>query len=168
MSDFDGEVTVHYDEAPGSVNAGKGGYGKHWGQAHSQKLAWEGIYQMLFMQAKLPRRLAYVEVNAELQFTTPNTRRDPDNFHHPVAKPLGDALVKGGWLEDDNPEFYELRKVALSREKLTGVGPLVKSRIVLNVKYRLGSDAAGTLSPGGADPGRAASAGEPLGESARG
>lgn len=133
---IDGSIIVHYDDTPKTVNKGGGGARKHWGPGSKEKAMWEGIYMMLFLQGKLPKKLDWVGVGVVLEYTTPNTKRDPENFRHPVVKPLADALVKAGYIPDDNPDHFEVRDFAISKSKLVGVGPLVKSRINLAIDYR--------------------------------
>ena len=136
--DFDGCVNFYYDDTPKTVNKGGGGSRGHWSKGHKEKAMWEGIYCMCLLQAKLPRPLAYVQVDVVLAYTRPNTKRDPENFRHPVMKPLADALVKAGYIEDDNPDFFSVGVFQISRDKLdVPKGSLVKSRIDVTVHYRL-------------------------------
>lgn len=141
MSDdrLDGNRIVYYDATPKTVNKGGGGVRGHWSKASREKSRWEGLYMMLFLQCKLPKHLEFVRVGITLEFTTPNTRRDPENFRHPVVKPLADALVKGGYLPDDTADYFEVDHLVISKDKLTGLPPksLVKSRITLAIDYRL-------------------------------
>jgi hypothetical protein len=71
---------------------------------------WRGILTEKLVASHLPRRLG--RVFAEIEFTFPDvTRRDQGNFRVVVEKALGDALVEGGWLEDDDWDHYELGAV---------------------------------------------------------
>jgi hypothetical protein len=134
--EFDGCVHFHYDDTPKTVNKGGGGSRGHWSKGHKEKAMWEGIYCMCFLQAKLPRPLEYVQADIVLGYTRPNTKRDPENFRHPVAKPLADALVKAGYLSDDDPEHFSIGIFEISRDKLDVPGSLVKSRIDVTLHYR--------------------------------
>lgn len=134
---IDGSATVHYDEAPGTINKGGGGTRGHWSKGHKEKMRWEGIYMALILQAKLPKHLDYVSVHITLEYVRPNTKRDPENFRQPVVKPLADALVKAGYLPDDTREHFEVEDLVISKTKLEGAPPLVKSRITLRIDYRL-------------------------------
>lgn len=124
-----------YDEVPPSsnTNSGVGGRGHHHGIART-KLKWEGILQYMLMAAKVPRPLPFVEVSAELQFKDAGRRRDADNWHFAISKPLGDALVKGGWISDDTPDFYTFGKVEISKVKLATPNPMVKGRLILRLE----------------------------------
>jgi len=135
---MDGSVTVHYDDTPRTVNKGGGGTRGHWSKGYKEKKRWEGLYMLLFLQAKLPKKLDYVNIHITLEYTTPNTKRDPENFRHPVVKPLADSLVAAGYLEDDTREHFEVEDLVISPDKLV-LPPksLVKSRITLRIDYRL-------------------------------
>ena len=47
--------------------------------------------------------MQFCTISIVLRFKRRN-RRDPENYRHPVTKPLLDALVRGGWLTDDTEE----------------------------------------------------------------
>lgn len=127
-------VTVYVDQVPPSSNenTGVGGRGNPKGVSRTKK-AWEGIFQMLLMQAKVPRRVDRIHVKPQLKFRTKH-RRDADNFYFAVGKPLGDALVKGGWLVDDDYTRYEMERVEIE-VGVTDLPPLAKGRTVLIVTY---------------------------------
>jgi len=124
--------TLTHDEVPGSVNAKKGGVGAHHMQTHREKMRWEGTYGMMLMVAKVPRNLPLVRVKIELQFTTPNNRRDVENFRHPITKPFADALVKLGYIPDDTEAYFRVEDLRISPDKLDAP-PLVKSRMVIQI-----------------------------------
>lgn len=126
-----------YDDAPKSSNrnTGVGGRGNPHGIAR-EKGRWEGIFQVLLMKERVPRPLRHVKATAELQFRD-KRRRDADNFYFPISKPLGDALVKGGWLEDDNPDYYAFERVRIHPERLEDPPPLVKAKLVIVLEYEL-------------------------------
>lgn len=126
--------TMFYDEVPPSsnTNSGVGGRG-HWQGVAKTKLKWEGIFQYMLMAAKVPRPLPSVTVFAELQFRD-KRRRDSDNYYFAISKPLGDALVKGGWLVDDNPDYYAFNRVKISETRLVSPNPLVKGRLTLRLE----------------------------------
>jgi Holliday junction resolvase RusA-like endonuclease len=125
--------TLVYDEAPPSNNAGGGGTKQNKFHANRLKQQWQGVYALLLLKERVPKHLRHVIVSVELQFTRPNTRRDPHNYYQSVIKALADAMTKGGWLDDDTEEFFEALPIRISKEKLTGVGPLVKSRMVITL-----------------------------------
>jgi hypothetical protein len=53
-----------------------------------------------------------VIVAAHLRFPT-KRKRDEGNFRIILEKAMGDALVNGGWLPDDNPEHYVFQHVTI-------------------------------------------------------
>jgi hypothetical protein len=110
-------VTFVINEVPKSSNHGGGGSRRHWGVAHREKAKFEGLFLMALLAEKMPRPVARVQATVELQFRR-RLRRDPDNYHFPISKPLGDALVKGGYIPDDTSEFYRLTEVTINPEAL--------------------------------------------------
>lgn len=97
---------LEYDVLPPSANAGNR-RGRHWASAREIKKQWEGIFMVLLLKAKVPKGLARVHVNVELQFKG-NKRGDPDNYYAPISKPLADCLVKCDWIPDDGPDHYSM------------------------------------------------------------
>jgi hypothetical protein len=80
-------AVLSYDETPPSSNTNKGVGGRgHPKSVARTKGRWEGIFQMMLMERRVPRRLAKVNVTAELQFVHAR-RRDADNFYFAIAKP---------------------------------------------------------------------------------
>ena len=103
---------LSYDDTPKSLNAGGAGSRRHWGPAHKEKRRWEGCWGMLLIHHKVPRGMSRVRIEAALEFAD-NRRRDVENYRPDLAKALGDALVKGGWLPDDTQEFFDLGMVRI-------------------------------------------------------
>lgn len=128
-------VIAYLDEAPPSANTntGVGGRGKPQAVART-KSEWEGKFAAAVMAARLPRRLTFVRVIPQLQFKRKGKAPDSDNFHFPISKPLGDALVKGGWLADDNPDCYACERPRMEMG-VTGLPPLAKARTTLEIHY---------------------------------
>ena len=129
-------VLTHNDTPPSSnKNAGVGGRGKPQAIART-KGEWQGIFAILLLQAKVPKRLVHVTATARLEFKNKG-RRDSDNFIFPVSKPLGDALTKGGWLVDDDSERYHFGGVEVVKSPLVDAPPLVKGRttVILEVEH---------------------------------
>lgn len=127
-------ITVFHNAVPPSsnTNTGVGGRGDPHAIART-KGTWQGIFGMLLLAGRLPRRCHRITVNVRLEFRT-KQRRDSDNFYFPVAKPLGDALTKGGWLEDDDATRYRCERP----EIVLGVVNLpfrVAGRTTLEVRY---------------------------------
>jgi Holliday junction resolvase RusA-like endonuclease len=110
-------VSFVVNEVPRTSNRGGGGSRRHWGVAHREKAKFEGLFLMHFLSEKLPKGLERVQATAQLQFKD-RRRRDPDNYHFPISKPLGDALVKGGYLPDDTADFYRLTEVTMNPDPL--------------------------------------------------
>lgn len=98
---------VFFDGVPPSYNETR--Y-LHWSKQAKLKKEWQALWELLLMEARVPRGLVYVEAKAMLRFPT-SRRRDEDNYKTPIAKSLGDALVNGGWLTDDTPEFFKMGDV---------------------------------------------------------
>jgi hypothetical protein len=100
--------TVTVAGVPNSVNRGGGGVrSTHWGTAHWEKKRWQKIFMDEFMVKGIPRRMHACNVEVLLRFRG-KYHRDLENFRHPVAKPLADALVAGGWLEDDTSDYFTI------------------------------------------------------------
>lgn len=169
---YDGSVTVEVAANPGTVNDGKQGKGRHWTTQQRAKVEWEGTFAYSFMKAKLPRHLRFVSVTVELQFIDPGRRRDSENYRHPISKPLADALVKGGWLEDDTDEFYVLERVTISSERLErtksqkAMGQ--RSRMIVTIDYLLDPAHHASLGAGGTEAGGGAAGARRMGPGARG
>lgn len=135
------EVTVYVDEAPPSSNKNNGVGGRgHPASIARTKREWEGKFAMLLLAAGVPRGLREVRVTPTLQFRTRN-QRDSDNFYFAVSKPLGDALVKGGWLADDTPAYYACERPRIEIG-VTDLPPLAKGRTVLAISYEEAVNAA--------------------------
>lgn len=128
-------VTAYIDETPPSANTntGVGGRGKPQAIART-KGEWEGKFAAALLAARVPRRLSYVRVTPELKFKRKGRAPDSDNFHFPISKPLGDCLVKGGWLFDDNPDHYACERPRIEMG-VTDLPPLAKGRTTLHITY---------------------------------
>lgn len=93
-------VVLTHTEAPPSLNE----YAhKHWRVFHRTKHYWQDIFEAELMSSPLsrpapPRRV--VRATAVITFPTRH-RRDEGNYRSLIEKALGDALVNGGWLDDD-------------------------------------------------------------------
>lgn len=110
-----GTVSFSYDDTPPSVNDPKSGYRGHWSQGASSKSRWEGIFAMLLLSMKVPKDLARVTATATLRFPR-RGRRDEGNFRFVLEKALGDALVKGGWLTDDDASRFTFPQLQFEDE----------------------------------------------------
>lgn len=82
----------------------------------AQKAQWQTLLAELLAATDLPKGLAHVLVEGEVTFPT-RQRRDQGNFRFLIEKALGDALVDGGWLDDDDWTRYEFGGLAASYEK---------------------------------------------------
>lgn len=83
-------------------------------QAH--KKAWQEALIAQLEQADLRRPLNRVVVEGEVTFPD-RRKRDQGNHRFFLEKALGDALVTGGWLADDDWERFEFGGLAQSYEK---------------------------------------------------
>lgn len=106
------ELTLY--ETPKSLNT-VGSRGSHWAYTKEKK-KWEGLLGMALMVAKVPRHLARVEASAVLTFKQKRTR-DEGNYRMMLEKALGDVLVAGGWLSDDDPERYSFGKLVFDPDR---------------------------------------------------
>jgi hypothetical protein len=111
---MDFQLTLH--ETPPSLNAfGSVGGGTHHRYRRLKK-QWQEQLGTALMVAKVPRGLAKVSAAAMLTF--PEQRpRDEGNFRFLLEKALGDALVEGGWLEDDTADHFEFGRVFFSEQR---------------------------------------------------
>lgn len=107
---------VWYDDVPPSMNSSGSGYRGNPQAAHRVKKKWEGIFAVLLMSAKVPRRLTSVHANASLRFPQAR-RRDEGNYRMLIEKALGDALARGGWIEDDTPDAYSFHELQFEDDK---------------------------------------------------
>jgi hypothetical protein len=81
----------------------------------AMKEAWEGLFVALLTEAGLD---SCGRIVAEGEITFPDRkRRDQGNHRFLLEKALGDALVIGGWLEDDDWAHYEFGGLAQRYEK---------------------------------------------------
>lgn len=120
-------LTVEHGDIPPSANDSL--YRTHHHKAQRIKKQWQGTFGFLVMSAGLPRGLTKVTATAELKFRDPRRRRDADNYYLPISKPLGDALVAGGWIPDDTPQHYAFERVRISDQKAPTKG------LVLHLEY---------------------------------
>lgn len=80
---------------------------------------WKALLTKHLEASELPRGCAKIMVEGELTFPAEpraGAGRDQGNFRVILEKALGDALVDGGWLEDDRWEMYEFGNLAYSVE----------------------------------------------------
>lgn len=106
---WDGHVGI-----PPSFNAGGSG-GNHfiW---QNLKGTWERLFAAKLTAAGLPLGLRRITVEGLMCFPD-RGRRDQGNFRVVIEKALGDALVDGGWLEDDDWDRYEFGNLQRTYEK---------------------------------------------------
>lgn len=79
------------------------------------KRQWEDRFLILLVEAGMP---CCERVVVEGEATFPDrTRRDQGNFRMLIEKALGDALVRGGYLEDDDWSHYSFGDLAYRYEK---------------------------------------------------
>jgi hypothetical protein len=82
----------------------------------SMKEAWEGLFVALLTEADLSSTFERVVVEGEITFPD-RKRRDQGNHRFLLEKALGDALVIGGWLADDDWAHYEFGGLSQVYEK---------------------------------------------------
>lgn len=81
----------------------------------AMKEAWEGLLVSLITASDLGK-CERVVVEGEITFPD-QRRRDQGNHRFLLEKALGDALVAGGWLEDDDWSRYEFGGLAQRYER---------------------------------------------------
>jgi hypothetical protein len=86
--------------APPSMNEGGGGGAMDWRKYQGIKKAWMAVLAAKLAEECAGERWHAVTVECRIGFPT-RTKRDEGNVRWMVEKALGDALVVGGWLEDD-------------------------------------------------------------------
>lgn len=112
---------------PPSFNAV--GLHSHWTKGRKEKQRWQEMIETLLMAERAPRGMASAQASAEMFFKE-RRRRDEGNFRTILEKACGDALVNGGWIPDDTPEFYRFGSVGLN-------APCVgQPRTLLTVTFR--------------------------------
>jgi hypothetical protein len=94
-------------DTPKSVNHGGGGVRGHWTTAVREKQRWQDTFSFELLAWGIPKDMLHCKVGATLFFKK-RMRRDTENYRHPVIKPLADAFVAGGWLEDDTDAWFEV------------------------------------------------------------
>ena len=99
---------------PQSLNVG--GSGSNHFAYQTAKKQWQAVFTALLEATGLPTGLARIVVEGERGFPD-RTRRDQGNFRFMIEKALGDALVTGGWLEDDDWQRYSFGDLAYRYKK---------------------------------------------------
>lgn len=105
-----GRAALSIPGTPPSFNAV--GLHSHWTVGRKAKRDWQQWLSIALVEQRVPRALKQVRATATLRFKQ-RRRRDEINFATILNKALGDALVTGGWLEDDVPELYSFGRVEL-------------------------------------------------------
>lgn len=105
-----GRATLSIPGVPPSFNAV--GLHSHWTAGRKAKQDWQQWLSIALMEQRVARGLKSVSATATLRFKQ-RRRRDEINFATVLNKALGDALVEGGWLEDDTPDLYRFGRVEL-------------------------------------------------------
>jgi hypothetical protein len=84
---------------PPSLNVSGSG-ANHWTYQNTKRL-WQEEWTKLLVESEFPRNNESILVEAQVCFPD-RIKRDMGNFRYLAEKTLGDALVEGGWLEDDS------------------------------------------------------------------
>lgn len=80
------------------------------------KKQWEDVIKIKLEAEGLPKGLGRIVAEAVMCFPD-RAERDQGNFRFIIEKALGDALVDGGWLWDDDWSRYEFGNLAYAYEK---------------------------------------------------
>jgi hypothetical protein len=110
------QAKMHPDHlgAPTSFQAATGS-GNQFAYQNMKK-AWQRLLHERLEASGLPRGLTHVLVEGQCTFPD-RTRRDQGNHRFMLEKAMGDALVAGGWLEDDDWSRYEFGGLSAVYEK---------------------------------------------------
>jgi hypothetical protein len=79
------------------------------------KKRWQTDIEVGLMASALPRPCRFVRAYASLRFPV-SRRRDAGNYQALLEKATGDALVNGGWLPDDTPEYFRFEDLRFERD----------------------------------------------------
>ncbi len=124
--------------SPKSVNQGGGGARANHFAAAREKKTWEGRFLMELLAARVRKHMDHctVEVTVRFKHKGGGKGRDVENYRHPVVKPLLDALVKGGYIEDDTEQWVKVTDFRLEEncEGWAYADPRVKSELVIRVE----------------------------------
>ena len=104
--------TLTYDDTVPSMN--RMSRNSHWVYTKAKK-RWTHIFLLDLLWQRPAALDGKVTATAELTFPTRH-RRDLDNYWL-TGKALGDALVAGGYIPDDTPEFYEFKGLTFNPER---------------------------------------------------
>lgn len=107
-------VSFEVNDVPPSLNALMQSKGLQW-EYRKAKKAWEAMFLEKLTEAEMPI-CQRVTVEGEVTFPT-RIRRDQGNFRFLTEKALGDALVAGGWLADDDWTRFEFGGFAMRVER---------------------------------------------------
>lgn len=88
----------------------------HWRGFHTEKKSWQEEIGQLLMLARLPRNGERAMAGARMRFPDVG-RRDSGNFKGVVEKALGDALVAGRWIPDDDDKRFVFAGVEFESDR---------------------------------------------------
>lgn len=86
----------------------------HWPYTRAKQL-WEGMLWGYLHTSGLPKGVSQVWASAHLRFPD-KRKRDEGNFRFMLEKALGDMLVKGGYLEDDDADRYSFQRLTFAEK----------------------------------------------------
>jgi hypothetical protein len=107
-------ITFTVEDVPPSLNALMQSRGLQWAYRKA-KHEWEARFLEKLTEAEMPI-CGRVVVEGEVTFPT-RARRDQGNFRFLAEKALGDALVTGGFIPDDDWTRFEFGGFAMRYEK---------------------------------------------------
>jgi hypothetical protein len=117
-------IVIEIAETPPSLN--QVGSRGHWHTFYGQKTRWQNQIEM-WLIAKHGAHPLEVPVTVRARLRFPQYReRDEGNFRMLLEKSVGDALVNGGWIPTDTPEYYRFQTVEFAPEK----GPNLTTLII--------------------------------------
>ena len=109
-----GKLDMAHVGTPQSIR-GFGSGANHF-QYQEMKHRWQDRLTVLLQAAGVPYRLDHVLAEGQVCFPD-RKKRDQGNYRFILEKALGDALVLGGWLDNDDWDHYEFGRLRYAYDK---------------------------------------------------
>lgn len=103
------------------------------GHAHAEKKRWQALFLSELMVAKAAKGMRFCSAEIAVRWKRRN-HQDIENFRDNVIKPLADALVAGGYLNDDTSDWFH---VADMRAEYPPEWPYADPRLKCEVVVKL-------------------------------
>jgi len=109
-----GKLDMAHVGTPQSIR-GFGSGANHF-QYQTMKHKWQDRLTEMLFDAGVPTGLSHVLAEGQVCFPD-RKKRDQGNYRFILEKALGDALVEGGWLPDDDWDHYEFGRLRYAYAK---------------------------------------------------